>query len=449
MRGVAILSAEQWRYEPARHSALTLDIHLLSGWFPTIVEVITAALVLTAVGWRTRRWRTVWVPVAIAVGTITSIGLYFYLDNRGLAPDSAPVLFWVFAAVTAMVVVVITAGIRSARWWQHAAAAIALPLAIISVALVANQWSGYYPTLTRAWDGLTAGPLPHQTTVAKLATYRDQPTATGRVVPLDAPDSISGFRHRTEYVYLPPAWFAGRTPPHLPAVVMIGGVINTPEDWVRSGGALDIVDSYARDHAGRTPILVLIDPSGGLRNDTECVDGPRGNVDTHVADEVRPYVIAHFAAAPSARNWAVVGWSMGGTCAVDLAVRHPEDFGTFVDISGDVGPNAGNRQTTIKALYGGDRVAWGRFDPTTVMRAHGRYADLAGWFQSEGKRTGHGSVRSSQIAAAQQLSAVADSLGVHTTEVYRPGRHTWSFGATAFADALPWLHERIDPQAST
>ncbi|WP_229705037.1 alpha/beta hydrolase [Williamsia phyllosphaerae] len=449
MRGVdVVVSAEQWQYSPARHTAMALDVHLLTGWFPTVVEVIAAALVITAVGWRTRRWRTVWVPVAIGVGAVTAVGLYLYLDHRGLAPDSAPVLFWIFAAIAAAMVVVIAAGARHARWWQHAAAAVALPLTLVSVALIANQWSGYYPTLTRAWDGITAGPLPNQTTVAKLASYRDKPTETGRIVPFDAPNSLSHFRHRTEYVYLPPAWFAGPTPPRLPAVVMIGGVINTPEDWVRSGNALEVVDAYARDHGGRAPILVLVDPSGGFSNDTECVDGPRGNVDTHIVDEVRPYVISHFAAASAARNWAVVGWSMGGTCAIDLAVRHPDDFATFVDISGDIGPNVGDKQNTIKTLYGGDSDAWDRFDPATVMRAHGRYTDLAGWFQSEGKRSG-GQLGSSQITAAKQLSSLADSLGVTTTEVYRAGPHTWSFGAIALADALPWLHERIDTGAGT
>ena len=98
----------------------------------------------------------------------------------------------------------------------------------------------------------------------------------GRVVAIRTPSAISRFHPRTEYVYLPPAWFTGATPPALPAVIMIGGVVNTPQDWVRSGDALAISDAYARDHGGRAPILVLVDPSGNLTTDTECVDGPRG-----------------------------------------------------------------------------------------------------------------------------------------------------------------------------
>ena len=59
-------------------------------------------------------------------------------------------------------------------------------------------------------------------------------------------------------------------------------------------------------------------------------------------------------------NWGVLGWSMGGTCAVDLTVMHPELFSTFVDIAGDMGPNAGTKEQTIARIYGGDAASMGR-----------------------------------------------------------------------------------------
>ncbi len=51
---------------------------------------------------------------------------------------------------------------------------------------------------------------------------------------------------------------------------------------------------------------------------------------------------------------------MGGTCAVDLTVMHPELFSTFVDIAGDMGPNAGTKEQTIARIYGGDAASVGR-----------------------------------------------------------------------------------------
>jgi hypothetical protein len=53
-------------------------------------------------------------------------------------------------------------------------------------------------------------------------------------------------------------------------------------------------------------------------------------------------------------SWATVGFSEGGTCAIGLAVEHPDAFGRFVDLAGDQVPNDGINQaaaTTLKKLY--------------------------------------------------------------------------------------------------
>jgi hypothetical protein len=41
----------------------------------------------------------------------------------------------------------------------------------------------------------------------------------------------------------------------------------------------------------------------------------------HLTKEVRPYVISRFGASSAPAQWAVVGWSMGGTCAIDRPDR--------------------------------------------------------------------------------------------------------------------------------
>src|SRR6202022_103066 len=69
-----------------------------------------------------------------------------------------------------------------------------------------------------------------------------------------------------------------------------------------------------------------------------------------------------------------------GTCAVDLTVMHPTLFSSFVDIEGDLTPNAGTKAQTIARLFGGNADAWAAFDPTTVMNRHGRYTGVSGWF---------------------------------------------------------------------
>jgi S-formylglutathione hydrolase FrmB len=166
----------------------------------------------------------------------------------------------------------------------------------------------------------------------------------------------------------------------LPAVMMISSAFNTPADWLRPGGAFTAIDDFAAQHHGFSPVLVFVDPTGTFDNDTECVNGSRGNAADHLTKDVIPFVVSNFGVSADRANWGVAGWSMGGTCAVDLAVMHPELFSAFVDIAGDRGPTIGTKEQTIARLFGGNSAAWAAFDPATVIARHGHYTGLSGWF---------------------------------------------------------------------
>lgn len=418
-------------------------ISLMGGWSTVASQVAAAVLLLIATRFRLRP-----IVTGAAAGVSVSLGLYGLLSQRQLMPGSAPMMFWIWLSLAVFAVIVGVAGWWRAQWWRRVASVAAVGSICFCVALAANQWAGFYPTTGRAWDALTAQPLANQASLGTLSSLRGTAEPNGKLVAIDGRDDRSHFHHRTEYVYLPPAWFQGAIPPALPAVVMIGGVVTTPEDWIRSGEAIDHVQHYADTHRGYGPILVFVDPTGSLTNDTECVDGSHGNVDTHITEEIRPAVISAFNANPDPARWAVAGWSMGGTCAIDLTVEHSDQFHTFVDISGDAGPNLGNRSQTIASLYRGRPDQWARFDPTTAMRTHGPYAGVSGWFESEGHRTDHSRCGSSQIAAATALSATAQKVDIATTSHFRPGRHSWQFAAAAFDHALPWLMARLTDPAS-
>ncbi|WP_269853531.1 alpha/beta hydrolase [Streptomyces sp. RPT161] len=481
------LSASSYGNPPA--APWRTGVSLLNGWLPLTAQIVTVVLLVVVVGWRTRRWRLLWLPVAAAVGVLGALVVRWYVDANALATDPAPTSLWVWIGVTAGALAVAVLGWRGARWWRRVLSVPVIPLGLLCTGLVLNQWVGYFPTVQEAWAQITAGPLPDQVDASQLAALQGKAStmSTGRVVGVNIPDTASHFTHREEYVYLPPAWFAGAHHPRLPVLMMIGGEFNTPADWIRTGGAISTIDAYARSHHGEAPILVFVDSGGSFNNDTECVNGPRGNAADHLTKDVRPYVVSHFGASSDPADWGVVGYSMGGTCAVDLAVMHPELFGTFQDIAGDQGPIVGDKQTTIKDLYGGDAVAWARFDPMTVLANHAAYTGTAGRFdnnppgggtgfpgggwgggRNRNGRGGHGGkhwhgggsmTRSgpmgfggrdipgdgmgNQAADAQQLCAAAKKKGIACTLNYEPGGHTWQFAGTAFSDALSWLAGRV------
>jgi S-formylglutathione hydrolase FrmB len=269
--------------------------------------------------------------------------------------------------------------------------------------------------------------------------------AKGTVVPVDIPPSASGFKHRGELVYLPPAWYATDPPPPLPAVIMIGGEYNTPADWMRAGNAIKTIDDFAAAHGGNAPVFVFADSGGAFNNDTECVNGPRGMSADHLTKDIVPFMVSSFHVSPDRAHWGVAGFSMGGTCAVDLTVMHPDMFSAFEDIAGDLAPNSGNRAQTIQRLFGGNAAAYAAFDPMTVITRHGHYAATAGWFDINGTPSTKPRVLNAaantndQTAAADSLCATGSANGIACAVEMQPGKHDWPFAARAFAVGLPWL----------
>ena len=412
---------------------------LMHGWVPTTVQVGTAVVLALAVGWRSRRWRTVSLPASVLLGGVAAYGARWYVADRGLSEGHAPVALWLWIALSGMAATVLIAGWRGAPNWRRAAAVAAVPLCLLSAALVLNLWVGYFPTVQAAWNQLTSGPLPNQTdraTVTAMAARGTRPPH-GSVVPVVIPSDASHFKHRGELVYLPPQWFASSPPPQLPTVMMIGGQFNTPADWTRAGNAIKTVDDFAATHDGEAPVLVFVDSGGSFNNDTECVNGVRGNAADHLTKDVVPFMVSSFGVSPDRSDWGIAGWSMGGTCAVDLTVMHPEMFSAFVDVAGDFFPNAGSKAQTIARLFGGDADAWAAFDPTTVINRHGHYSGVAGWFAVPTGDPG------SQTAAAYSLCALGHAHGIDCAVIPQPGKHDWPFADRAFAAALPWLAGRL------
>ena len=330
----------------------------------------------------------------------------------------------------------------------------------------ARRWrstsgSATSPPCRSAWSQLTSGPLPDQTdrpTVTAMPPTRPG-HRTARVVPVTSPPTRSHFNHRGELVYLPPAWFASTPPPPLPAVMMIGGRVQHP-GRLAARGQRGQDDRRLRGRARRQRA------GAGVRRFRRRVQQRHRMRQRHPRQRRRPPDQRRRAVhdlelrrQPDRANWGVVGWSMGGTCAVDLAVMHPELFSAFVDIAGDLGPNAGNKAQTIARLFGGNADAWAAFDPTTVItraRALPRRRRLVRASRPtaagptsrppadrqrrhpcrrtrRGRQPGRSDRRGLFAVCARPLQRDRLRCGA------QPGKHDWPFADRAFAASLPWL----------
>ncbi len=263
-------------------------------------------------------------------------------------------------------------------------------------------------------------------------------TATGQFAAVDIPATASHFVHRWDYVYLPPAYF---TPARsqLGVLILLAGTPSSPAIWASAGGALDTANAYARAHDGRAPVLLFVDANGSWSGDTECVDSSRGHAETYLTRDVVSFAIHRLGLRADPARWGIVGFSEGGTCAYDLALRHPGLFHYVVDLAGDAAPNVVG--STLHELYAGSRPAMNEHQPSWLL-AHpvGSYRPLTAWFGAGVEDTSH-------LRLARLQTSAARRAGLHASWFVGPDGHDWQFCTWALRRLLPELATEVSPPA--
>jgi enterochelin esterase-like enzyme len=162
----------------------------------------------------------------------------------------------------------------------------------------------------------------------------------GVVIPWVIPGRSSGLPALPAFVYLPAAYGNPAARATLfPVVELLDGVPGTPRTWLGPLRLKSILD--ARIASGQSLPFIAVMPTQNveLPRDTQCVNvvgGPK--VDTYLTEDVHQSVIAGLRASPGQSGWALMGYSTGGYCAVNLAMRHPDLFSAAVSLSGYAQP---------------------------------------------------------------------------------------------------------------
>jgi S-formylglutathione hydrolase FrmB len=410
------------------------------------VILVPTALFRRSIGWWTR---TMPVLAAGAAGFVSAIA--WYLRASDTITDAYPPSFLFWAAAAIVTVVGVAVGWRRAGPGQRLAGLVAAPLCVAATVVLINTHYGYWPTLGDLLGHPVTGQISEATLRQELAQGSQHQSSDGgaggqsalsvngrydgegQFAVVDIPATVSHFHHRHAGVYLPPAYFTSARH-DLPVLIMLAGTPSEPTTLATAGGALTTANRFAATHDGQAPVMLFPDANGSLTGDTECVNGPRGQAETYLSVDVVNYAthVLHLTRDP--RRWAIVGFSEGGTCALDLALRHRSEFRTFVDLAGDWRPVL--THDVLDDLYGGSPLAALHYSPDWLM-AHRRYVGDTAWFASGEHDPGHLRVTRAQVHLAR-------AAGMRAWSFVGPDGHDFKFATYAIRQLLPQLFAHLD-----
>lgn len=427
------------------------DVGLTAGWLTIVLPLLGLAALLWLIIGPPRHLRRA-VPIALAAGVLVGFGAKILIDDV-FNPWGAPLdwrIYFFAGVVVIALVLLIPRLLSSRRWYTRLLSPLAALLVILAAAGQINQVFGYYPTLGSLWGDngvsienslpdLNDAALTAQTPTVRQADWNppaDMPTE-GKVVKVQIPGTASGLTAGDSFIYIPPAAQVA-TPANVPVLVLIHGNPGGSADWLTGGRIAQELDAYAAKNKGLAPLVVMADASGNFApNWPLCMNSNVGQGATYLSVDVPNYVKENFSLGlGSARQFAIGGFSYGGTCALQLGVGYPQTYPTFLMISGEKEQTLpGGPQKIIDTYFGGNQAAYEQSRPlqqlkTTKLNGSAGIVVVGGndaGFKEQGQQ------------AYQALKAAGADVQLQTL----PGGHSWDVWRPGLTKNLDWLMQRF------
>ncbi len=228
--------------------------------------------------------------------------------------------------------------------------------------------------------------------------------------------SLNGAQ-RQFVVYTPPGYERSRA--RYPVTYLLHGNNDQAVGWTMAGRANLILDNQIA--VKKTVPMVVVMPYGhAMPFGTRPPSGQPDLVfERYLLEDVAPLVEAQYRIAPGRRNRAIVGLSMGGGHATQIALGHRDRFG-WVGVFG-----AGYTRADFEARYRA------KLPPVPAAgKAAPKPFEL--FFIGVGKQDG-------VLGRAQELSEALSANGVPTTYFETDGGHTYPTWRKLLVQAAPLL----------
>jgi enterochelin esterase-like enzyme len=311
--------------------------------------------------------------------------------------------------------------------------ALALSLGVLLGLIAVNDNFGYYRNWSAVVDGVfgSASGTGADGGMVRVGRYLVR-AGTLRSVVLAGPSSRIT---RRGLIYLPPQYTqANFAHTRFPVVELLHGSPGAPSDWTQ---VLDVVKTadllIARRVMGP---MVLVMPATYSGRFSECVNGRYGADETYLAQDVPHDVRARYRVSTDPGQWGLAGYSSGGYCAANLALRHRSWFGAAGVLDGYFQADAGPAATAL----GHNPTLLTQNSPLTVVRSlRPGTAPMPAFWVGAGSDTG------ADYASAKRFVAALSGLERISFASERSAGHDFYAWSAELPTMLAWMWQQLAP----
>lgn len=345
-----------------------------------------------------------------------------------------------------------------ALWWlvrarrlvfQVVAGVLAFPPAVMFGVALVNDFYGYYESWDDAWRDLNDQAPASVARVPNLGARLDQvlqeavhkrkarKNGFAMQTTLSGPQSHIS---RQGVVYLPPQYFQKPyVDRRFPVIELIHGSPGTPGDYEGRLKISGMLRKLVAAHKAKPVVLVIPDANGGLDRSTQCLNTVRGEQDeTYLAVDVPDDVAGRLRVERPGPAWGIAGFSEGGFCAANLALRHPDRYGTAASLSGYFEPSRTNRLPRATDPFGGSRTLRAANSPLKVLAKALPPAPLPHFWVMSGN-----AAQSDMVQAQAFMDLVKQYQPRAPFLVIKGGQHNYVAWREAFPKMFEWATARL------
>ncbi|HET9080840.1 MAG TPA: alpha/beta hydrolase-fold protein [Trebonia sp.] len=210
--------------------------------------------------------------------------------------------------------------------------ALSIMVAMTGGIAAVNYYYGYYTTWGQLWADFHSSTGNLGTITA--ATASTSAVESGRIGWTTLSGKLSGYS-RPALVYLPPQYGQARyAQVRFPVVELFHGSPGSPLAWASVLKINQVANSLLAKHLIGPMVLVMPSINGSGHNYQDCVNGPSLYDETYLTQDVRADVLARYRVSRDSYEWGLAGYSSGGYCAANIALRHPSSYGAAAIING-------------------------------------------------------------------------------------------------------------------